>query len=154
MFIVDNNNRLEGVSGVTEQTCALYGSTNKTGSVPSARNAGPVYSKSGELILSESFTDLKPVPSMAWFDAGLKALLSSDDYVETWRIWDCYEQDWADIALEMHRFEMFDLVIRRQVDSAYSWRGAVDTQARVLASSDPEESEAKCWQWLRAETSA
>ena len=125
----------------------LFGTTDICGSVPAA---GPVYSKDGRLVLSASFIDLTPVKNLSWLQAGLSHMLSGDDFVEAWRIWDCYEESWAPIGLFLYRFEMFDLVIRLENDSICSWQGAIDTRGRVLASLDKIDCEEKCWQWLRS----
>ena len=128
----------------------LYGSTSDQGCVPvsSSGNPGPVYSDDGRLILSESFT-CGNVPDAEELAREVEKLLSGDEYVETWRIWDCEEERLADIRIELHRLEDYDLVISVGPHGICAWRGAIDTSARILASRDPEDCEQKCWQWLR-----
>ncbi|MDO5118413.1 MAG: hypothetical protein Q4D34_08000 [Eggerthellaceae bacterium] len=133
----------------------LYGTTNDSDSVPRAllssfEFAGPVYSDDGRLILNESFSGFAQVRDTIELENDIQSLLADDDYVETWRIWDCYENDWANFDLAVHRFEHFDLAIRRSESGMCAWRGAIDTQGRVLASRDPKDCEQKCWQWRRA----
>ena len=126
----------------------LYGSTIESGSVPGSNN-GPVYSDDGRLILAESFTNYQEVWDVDAFKADIESMRAGEDYVESWGIWDCCEDDWANTALELHRFEDFDLAVNVSATEVCTWRGALDTHARVLASRDPEDCAQKCWQWLR-----
>ena len=112
---------------------------------------GPTYSEDGRLILSESFACFASTRDKADLERDVRALLTGDDYVETWRIWDCYADDWANCDLTVHRFEDYDLAIRRNDRGMCAWRGAIDTRSRVLASPDPEDCERKCWQWKRVQ---
>lgn len=105
------------------------------------RNAGPVFSRAGKLVLSESFNAFEPV--------GTDAPIEDGDYIETWRVWDCCEGAWADIDLALHRFEMYDLVVRRSSEGVCVWRGALDQHTRIVASRDPGECRERCWQWAR-----
>ena len=132
----------------------LYGTTNESDSVPrtlvpDSELAGPVYSEDGRLVLSESFSCFASTCDEMALEEDVHALLEGDDYVETWRIWDCYKDDWANFDLAVHRFEDYDLAIRQSEQGMCAWRGCVDTQGRILSSLDPEDCEQKCWQWRR-----
>lgn len=107
--------------------------------------SGPIFSEDGRLILSESWTAFD-VPESA---AAKATQLEDSELVEVWRIWDCYEEAWANLGLALYRYEVADLVIRESSAGSCAWIGAVDTQARVLASYDAQECERNCWQWLR-----
>ncbi len=134
---------------MTEYANMLYGSTSKSGSVPWVCNAGPVFSCDGRLILSESFTVFGPAECAAGIEADLDTLLSSEDYIESWRVWDCCQDAWADVDLTLHRFETYDLVVRRAAEGICVWRGALDQHNRINVSRDPDECNEKCWQWVR-----
>ena len=139
---------------MAEVARTLYGTTNESDSVPRAlipdsEFVGPVYSEDGRLVLNESFTCFASVRDEAALEEDVKALLEGDDYVETWRIWDCYADDWASFDLTVHRFEDYDLAIRQSELGMCAWRGCIDTRSRVLSSLDPEDFEQKCWQWRR-----
>lgn len=134
---------------MTEYANMLYGSTSKSGSVPRVCNAGPVFSCDDRLILSESFTAFESAECAARAAADLDTLLSSDDYIESWRVWDCYQDAWADVDLTLHRFETYDLVVRHAAEGVCVWRGALDQHRRINVSRDPDECNEKCWQWVR-----
>lgn len=134
---------------MTEYANMLYGSTSKSGSVPRVCNAGPVFSCDDRLILSESFTAFESAECVARAAADLDTLLSSDDYIESWRVWDCYQDAWADVDLTLHRFETYDLVVRHAAEGVCVWRGALDQHRRINVSRDPDECNEKCWQWVR-----
>ena len=134
---------------MTEYANMLYGSTSKSGSVPRVCNAGPVFSCDDRLILSESFTAFESAECVARAAADLDTLLSSDDYIESWRVWDCYQDAWADVDLTLHRFETYDLVVRYTAEGVCVWRGALDQHRRINVSRDPDECNEKCWQWVR-----
>ena len=134
---------------MTEYANMLYGSTSKSGSVPRVCNAGPVFSCDDRLILSESFTAFESAECAARAAADLDTLLSSDDYIESWRVWDCYQDAWADVDLTLHRFETYDLVVRHAAEGICVWRGALDQHRRIEVSRDPDECNEKCWQWVR-----
>lgn len=139
---------------MAEVACTLYGTTNDSDSVPrflalDAALAGPAYSDDGRLVLSESFNCFAAIWDEHALEEDMGALLAGDDYVETWRIWDCYANDWADYDLAIYRFEDYDLAIKHSDSGMCAWRGIVDTQGRILSSLDPEDCEGKCWQWRR-----
>ena len=134
---------------MTEYANMLYGSTSKSGSVPRVCSAGPVFSCDDRLILSESFTAFESAECAARAAADLDTLLSSDDYIESWRVWDCYQDAWADVDLTLHRFETYDLVVRHAAEGVCVWRGALDQHRRINVSRDPDECNEKCWQWVR-----
>ena len=134
---------------MTEYANMLYGSTSKSGSVPRVCNAGPVFSCDGRLILSESFTVFEPAECAAGIEADLDTLLSSEDYIESWRVWDCCQDAWVDIDLTLHRFETYDLVVRRAAEGICVWRGSLDQHRRINVSRDQDECNEKCWQWVR-----
>lgn len=139
---------------MSEALRTLYGTTNESDSVPrtiasDSALAGPVYSEDGRLILSESFNRFASPRDEAALEDDVRALLEGDDYVETWRIWDCYACDWANFDLTVHRFEGYDLAIRLSDRGMCAWRGCIDTKGRILSSPDPEDYEQNCWQWRR-----
>ena len=133
----------------------LFGSTSIQGCIPSGgdcveRAAGPVFSEDGRLIVSESFTKLVPLAEAQQTLEGF-----ADEWlIEAWRIWDCYENDWAPCDIVVYRFENADVAVRSAgSEGACVWTGALDTHARVVSSRDMQDCAQKCWQWLR-DTSA
>ena len=139
---------------MSETLRTLYGTTNDSDSVPrtlvlDSEPAGPFYSEDGRLVLSESFGCFASTRDETELEDDVQTLLEGDDYVETWRVWDCYENDWASCDLTVHRFEEYDLAIRQSEQGMCAWRGCIDTRSRILSSLDPEDCEQKCWQWRR-----
>ena len=134
---------------MTKYANMLYGSTSKSGSVPRVCNDGPVFSCDDRLILSESFTAFKPAECTANIEADLDTLLSNEDYIESWRVWDCCQDAWADVDLILYRFETYDLVVRCAAEGICVWRGALDQHKRINVSRNSDECNEKCWQWVR-----
>lgn len=146
MLIDKNNLSLAKEETMTDTARMLFGSTNLQGCVPNdAYCVGPVFSDDGRLIVNMSWTAYGPQENT---EAVLSAF-DEDTLVETWRVWDCYTQEWAPTDVTVLRYENADVVVRREDDKACVWVGAVDTQARILASGDPEVIDECCWQWLR-----
>lgn len=153
-MVTNNNPNREKEEIMTDITRSLFGETDASGCIPSMSDSlatqcdastGPVFSDDGRLIVGESWT-----PADAASETAKREPAGSDHFVEAWRVWDCYEENWAPCPITLYRFENNDYVVRMDAyGNACSWTGAVDTQARILASTDPKVNNECCWQWLR-----
>ena len=75
-----------------------------------------------------------------------------DDYlVETFRVWDCYRQDWIADSPVLLRFESQDVIVRIGDEGSLEMSvGPVNTLV-ALEPSDPMFSNRECTCWLRDE---
>lgn len=110
---------------------AAFGDTDRADSVPDrfAPSAGPVYLE-GRLVLSLSFRGELSTEQLAE---------GAGDLVERYRLWDDLAEAWYGDALEVLRFELGDVVVRRGTGLPVLWEGAVDTHARVVPEPDLDE---------------
>lgn len=117
---------------------------------PNRKSQGPIYLEDGRLALEESFNDFLPKEDARKLLGEELVTLESDWLVEIWRIWDCYEEDWADFDLTLYRYESADLIVRNSVDGkACYWIGAIDQRKRLIRSMFLDNDLQPCWQWLR-----